>query len=281
MPRPVVILPRGGLGNQLFIWAAGYELARRLRTRLAVDVSPLVGDPTRRYELDSFDSGLGEPEVHRSPIFQRRRRTFSEASFRFDPRFGRISRPSTLEGYFQSWRYAECSLPHIVERIKRVSSPTSWFEQQLATIEALDVPPVVLHVRAGDYLNPEVRRLHGYLGPGYYGRAIDAISRSESAKGPVWVFSDDTEEARQRLSELPIDRYVQAPSESSPVESLVLMGMASAHVIGNSSYSWWAATVARFGSAGPVIAPQRWFGDLNHDSTDLLWPNWHTIPNDF
>ena len=270
---PVVIRPRGGLGNQLFLWAAGRELADRLDAPLGADMSVTTQDPARRYELDSFAAGIGTLHRWQWPLLLPGR-TFREQSFRYDPRFAQITRPTILLGYYQSWRYAQRILANLVSDLRQITSPSPWFAKMNADLDALARPPVVVHVRGGDYLDPHIRRLHGLLPEQYYANALDMTPAA-----PVWVFSDDLDEAQTRLRGLAIDRFVVAPQRSRAIESLLLMGRGSAHVLANSSFSWWAATIARFGMCGPVVAPADWFADLQHDCTDLLWPDWQTIPS--
>lgn len=268
-----MIRPRGGLGNQLFIWAAGRALADRLDAPLLADMSVTTEDPARRYELDSFDSGIGTLRRCQWPLLLPGR-TFREQSFRYDPRFAQISRPTILLGYYQSWRYSQPILKDLVAQLRQVRSPSSWFQRMNADLDELDRAPVVVHVRGGDYLDPRIRSLHGYLTADYYARALDQMPN-----GPVWVFTDDLDEARDRMSGLAIDRFIEAPARSRALESLLLMSRGCGHVLANSSFGWWAATIARFGLCGPVVAPAEWFGDLQHDCTDLLWPDWQKIEN--
>ena len=57
---------------------------------------------------------------------------------------------------------------------------------------------------------------------------------------------------------------------------LCMMSLCDAHIIANSSYSWWGAWL---GNKERVVAPERWFGEaLNHKNIkDVYCENWVII----
>jgi len=116
----------GGLGNQLFQYAAGLALARRHQTRLIIEASFYrtkshrsfqlnqleldyelsQGDETSAWEPSSTPTGAlvgGGIKSHAEPI-QHTDICFSERSFCFDERFLTITPPVVLQGYYQSVR---------------------------------------------------------------------------------------------------------------------------------------------------------------------------------
>ena len=51
----VVVKISDGFGNQLFQYAFGYALSRKLNTKLILDATVLDNHPTRNYELDKLN----------------------------------------------------------------------------------------------------------------------------------------------------------------------------------------------------------------------------------
>ncbi len=284
------IHPVGGLGNQLFIWAAGLTLARRTGMALEVDYRRIERDEKRDAELATFDNGCslapGLPNATEAPSLPKGRMwgksrkptedVFKEASYRFDQRFDTIKGPVELDGYFQSWRYFKEAEAEVNQRISAVQTPSDWYLELSGRLRARTKPLTILHLRTGDYLRPEVGKLHGNASTSYYRSALNVVS-SLGVVGDVLAFTDDPGKAHEALDGICELEVAVPPADSAPVESVVLMSEGDAHIIANSSFGWWAATLARSKSSGPVIAPRPWFGELTHDTRDLLWPDWLTL----
>ena len=106
--KNVVVELQGGLGNQLFGWAAGYVLSKRLECDLVLDCSQLS---SRGYQLGHFEFSTNLQQVDNRQGWLKKfsnkikSDVFEEQSFIFDLRFERITSPSVLRGYFQSWKY--------------------------------------------------------------------------------------------------------------------------------------------------------------------------------
>jgi hypothetical protein len=96
----------------------------------------------------------------------------------------------------------------------------------------------------------------------------------------IWVFSDDLPKAREKLDlkyTLPI-RWINSVDDSV-VSTLQAMRLGQAYVIANSTFSWWAAYLALNLSA-EVVAPSPWFMGME-DPKELIPPNWEQIDAGF
>ena len=123
---------------------------------------------------------------------------------------------------------------------------------------------VGLHIRRQDYLtNPN----HQFVGLDYYKRALSKFPTDIQ----VLVFSDDSKWCHEQ-SLFNDDRFMISENDSGYVD-MCLMTMCTDFIIGNSSFSWWAAWL---GNRGKVIAPKNWFPD-DKDTSDLYCDGWEVI----
>lgn len=286
----VAIELKGGLGNQLFQFAAAWAVAQRLDIeQVTVDLSwfgnsrAMQAQASRMFALGAFDLPMKlwgyDPDnpdgrKRKAGAFKRNRaneraRIVSERSFRFDRRVLAVTPPVLLTGYFQSENYFS-SISNLVR--DRYSSLTHVPHEAQATIEALKGNSLAIHVRRGDYLsNPTTRAFHGLLPLDYYRRAISHI---ESTRGfdEVLVFSDDPEWVRSQGLFRDF-RVCELGSDPSGAATLWVMTACDHFVIANSSFSWWAAWLGR-NPEKLVVAPEPWFQSRSLDEGDLLPTPW-------
>lgn len=274
----------GGLGNQLFQYAAGKALAVQNNTGLKLDLTAFDQYKLRNFELDRFKVSYtvaSEEEIENykaTTPFQRIRSRFTPVSqkrfykqpfFRFDPAFSSLRSPVYLQGYFQSEKYIapvkeslrseltfkEPPLPKIIAFAERLRSENS----------------VSVHVRRGDYKNAESLRVHGVLPDAYYQSAVRHVQKHTGGKTTFYVFSDDAEAAKKLR--LPDAEIVSGRISQNHYEDFYLMQNCRHNVIANSSFSWWAAWLNN--NPGKIVmAPQRWFNEGPKDTQDLLPESW-------
>lgn len=289
-PERVIARVEGGLGNQMFQYAAARSLADRLGCDLALDLRGLHENGDREYMLDRYsiratiasEADLMElPRWRpsrirrvRSNLSQRYPRLFSFAAFwpktfAYDPRFERISRPSYLIGYWQSEKYFAWNRP----RILRDLSLLRPIEDSPLLDRVRNTMSVSLHIRRGDYVtNPDAAKFHGVCDMSYYERAIDALT-NRFPDLEVFAFSDEPQWVLDHLRlPVPVHVVTDRPSCEAHID-LELMTNCRHHVIANSSFSWWGAW--RCQSPGQIVyAPGRWFADEETDTSDVVPVHW-------
>jgi hypothetical protein len=282
----------GGLGNQLFQYAAAHSAAIRLGCSLTVEVAGAAAFAFRGTPRDLAIEWL---LPHGTVIGQSRPRglvrrilraypraaprgLFIESGFSYDSRILTIRPGTTLIGYFQSWRYfADCE-EAVRTGIHRAAPRSPWFDETARSLDALG-DWTAMHVRRGDYTLARNAAFHGLLGPAYYRSAVEQVRR-RIPHGPLVVFSDEPASALSALCELSEDVIIVRPTEDAhPMESIMLMSRASAVITANSSFSWWGAWLA--GPDVPVVCPAAWFRGARHSEDDLRPPSWTTAPSDF
>lgn len=171
-----------------------------------------------------------------------------------------------LIGYFQTQSpfgdSEKISLDSFIDGFKSISST-----QQLESRDLSDKKNLVIHVRLSDYLNePKI----GCLSNEYFKESITSLG---FAPQKILLFSDDEKMAESEIKQVTsIQTEVFASENLTSTETLLMMGRASNLIISNSSFSWWAATLATKFNNATIIAPNKWFAQ--QADPKLLIPTW-------
>jgi hypothetical protein len=111
--------------------------------------------------------------------------------------------------------------------------------------------------------------LIGYNQTFYWASQHPTLEKYDS----IWLFSDEPNEALKLMSfELRGIIHVVQDFRDSPSKTLEIMRCGSGYVIGNSSFSWWAAFLSN-SHTPTVIAPNTWFQGLPEPRM-LIPENW-------
>lgn len=275
----IVTSLKGGLGNQMFQYAAGFAASLRCNTSLKVDCSwfdSQRGNTSRTYELGIFGiSAASFPWWWRSAFI--RNKLFptikepSNLSFCNKLMVG-VNRNIILNGYWPSEKYFVDYQAEIRKQFsfpQKMSASVRKYIRQIGNSNAVSI-----HIRRGDYANdPKTKAFHGLLPISYYKNAIALIA--ERIKNPTFfIFSDDLDWAKNHLtSKLPME-FVS--HDGLAYEDMRLMSMCKHHIIANSTFSWWGAWLNP--SKGKiVISPNKWFENKSINATNILPENWKTL----
>ena len=288
----IIVKLMGGLGNQMFQYAAARRLAWRHATALKLDLSFFEGDQQgntpRTFALDQFritamkastlEIGAMCDKVP-SPlarIFCRHIRYawYREKCFHFDPQLLILPDNQCIEGYWQSSRYF-ADISDIIRDEFTVTRPLTGENRKLAD-EIKSAESIAVHVRRGDYVqNENTRMFHGVCDIDYYLKAEELLAQRLTAPR-FFVFSDDPDWAVDNLRLNHPASYVNHNGSDQAHEDLRLMSMCRHHIIANSSFSWWGAWLSNSHDK-MVVAPKRWFSDTSIDTNDLIPPEWFRI----
>jgi len=292
----IIVKLMGGLGNQMFQYAAARSLALRHGTALKLDLSFLegnqAGDTARTYKLDCFCIAAERASRREARTMSGRSNAFlattfarlfqkkaadladyHEKSFHFDLQL--LTQPDNVyvEGYWQSELYF-VDISEIIRQDFTLRTPLTDKNRELAD-EIRAVNSVSLHVRRGDYvLCEKIRAKHGISSLEYYMRAEDRVAQTQE-RPHFFVFSDDPKWVADNLKLRHPARYV-SHNGSMAHEDLILMSLCRHHVIANSSFSWWGAWLST-GTDKLVIAPDRWFNDPSINTSDLIPSDWQRL----
>jgi hypothetical protein len=281
--RVVYVRLQGGLGNQLFQYAAARNLALMNGAELRLDTSAYSLRSERRFELGSFRvAGFRAGRMERMRLkFDLRSGTgralhVKEPHFHYWPGIGQVRSPLVvLDGYWQSEKYFS-GISNCIRSEISLRRPLQERMQHLADM-MLTTEAVLLHVRRGDYVHdPVVSRVHPLVPLSYYQRALEFLLE-QGVNPTLFIFSDDPRWCQAHLR-FPGHQVVHVADHglTSVAQELELMRRCRHHIIANSSLSWWGAWLAEHDHQ-IVVAPRRWFSVPDRDVRDLVPQRWKLI----
>jgi hypothetical protein len=257
----------GGVGNQLFIYAAGWALTQRNGAELILDVSAFPRDAfyRRTFALGHFNLGEvalrnGAPPVEQfiHGQYRRLRAMFPSMPHRLGPILGerdhlqfdpsmtdgslRIFPTVYLFGYRQNEQYFADQAAELRRKLAFVLEPS--VEARAQADEILGCNAVAVHfrqlhqVKAGETRpNTKIRQ----LSKTYYVNAIDSMRRRVPG-ARFFCFGDSLANLDQFFPP-GVEKIVPKPTGDEPadIRDLWLMTKCRHFIVANSSFSWWAA----------------------------------------
>tara|TARA_R110001583_G_scaffold125058_2_gene276532 strand:- start:5807 stop:6670 length:864 start_codon:yes stop_codon:yes gene_type:complete len=280
----------GGLGNQMFQYAASLALARKLDTMLVIDISFFKKydlHPLRITELKcSACFNMNNLFLFRFctsskiraflPFLIRWKKFYFEPSLAFDEGFLKLSDGSTVLGYFQSEKYFLDIRDELIAEFKIKYSTPTQVEKLINKIQVSD--SVSIHIRRGDYISTNsASDVHGTCDKSYYNNAIEYLNISGvlNENTILFIFSDDIDWCSKNLN-FPYKCQFVKGSNERPELDMLLMSKCKHNIIANSSFSWWGAWLNE-NENKLVVAPKKWFKSHLHDSKDIVPSHWKKI----
>ena len=282
----------GGLGNQMFQYAAGRALSLERNQSLQLDVSGFCeyglhhGFELQRVfmcvaEISTDEEvcdvlGWQYPSVIRRVVARPLLSILCRKSFIIEPYFHywseikNVPRDCYLSGYWQSEKYFQ-DFASVIRADFTFQSPLTGQNSGIAE-QISEVNAVSLHVRRGDYVsNSKNQALYTSCSLDYYQAAIQYIS-AHVENPNFFVFSDDPTWVKRHLkTDFPC-QYIEHNHGSESYNDMHLMSLCQHQIIANSSFSWWGAWL----NVNPdkiVIAPKKWFSK-ERNTQDLIPQGW-------
>lgn len=272
----------GGLGNQMFQYAAGRQIAVANNTQLKLDITGYdhqVGITPREYGLGVFNiqaAPAGKSEIwrHRLTMAILRHHKIQQKDIHNIRQFLTLPDNSYLEGYWGSEKY----FSDIEDIIRKDFTPKN--KPDKATIELIqrikNCNSVSVHVRRSDYvMDKKTHDFHGVCGLGYYKKSILLITKKVTNPS-FFIFSDDPNWCKVNLRLQSSTIYVTHNLGNKDYEDVRLMSTCKHNIIANSSFSWWGAWLNK-NKDKIVIAPKKWFREPSINTKDLIPQSWIKI----
>ncbi|MDO4163123.1 MAG: alpha-1,2-fucosyltransferase [Bacteroides sp.] len=265
----------GGLGNQMFIYAFYLRMKKRY-PEVRIDLSDMVHykvhygyEMNRVFRLPHTEFCINQPLkkvvefLFFKKIYERKQDPHSLRAFEKEYFWPLLY----FKGFYQSERF----FADMKEEVRKAFTfdLRNANEQSLRMMQRMDADAnaVSLHVRRGDYLQPQHWATTGSVcGLPYYRNAIAEMNK-RVARPAYYVFSDDMAWVKENL---PLENavYIDWNKGEESWQDMMLMSHCKHHIICNSTFSWWGAWLNP--SADKIVlVPTRWF---QHCDTPNIYP---------
>lgn len=265
----IILKLKGGLGNQMFQYAAAKLLSIKIDRPVKVNLNFFEAskkEVTRRnYCLDFFESKNITTTCLNNSIVYKFQYPFLKA-FHHSLRLKEIDWLKTddykkfkeivLDGYFFDLNTLQNNRK-VVQSIFRFNE-NAFDDNKNLLNEINTCQSVSIHVRRGDYLTSVNEKIYHSCNKEYYLEAISHIQKKISSPC-FYVFSDDIEWVKEELRFTNvICKYINLQTANKDMAEFFLMANCKHNIIANSTYSWWAAFLNKE-TDKTVIAPKFWY----------------------
>ncbi len=279
---------RGGLGNQMFIYAATRAMALRNNTEMTFNMHygfDMDHQFHRKLELSNLNVQYGLPcsiatfDYRLSRYTRYISRKFGcnilQPQYQFmvekEPPFFQKeivelhSKNVYLEGYWQSEKYFADYKYQIRNDFKIITKMSGAVEEELSQMRQGTENIVFIGIRR--YQDCAITTPGMVLEEDYYNKAIQ-LMESKLSNPKFVVFTQQPEWAKEHLvSNSPIKYATPKEGYLSTIEDMYLMIHCRHAIISNSSFYWWGAWLSEF-EDGIVICP------TNFNNRDMALDGW-------
>ena len=301
----IIVQLRGGLGNQLFQYAAGRRLSVKNNTKLFLDITKLSTQSINKHEIFNLDKFNINAEIIESNLLnefysnnllikiirkikkifnlEKYKRYFEKKMFRYDSSILNLCDNTFLwGGYWQSEKYF-FDIKDIIKNELSLKNEISLKSRDTMNQIKQNLNTVSVHVRRGDYISD--KKTNSFLGTcslDYYINCIK-ILLEELVNINLFVFSDDFEWVKTNIRSDLFENpkllniyYVNHNNTDTAFEDMYLMSLCEHNIISNSSFSWWAAWLNN-NINKKIFAPKNWIVDEKNNKLDIVPDSWRRI----
>jgi hypothetical protein len=272
------ILPSfmGGLGNQLWILAAGFVASEYHSCPLYISKNPVENNKHNVLNHDYTDTMFHYFGEHIPLVQDHAKMMAASHGYKIDTNNGNSGFypyhpiqlfPGTILGSYYQYYPAIAPYEHVIrERLLKGLEP--FLEKVIKTYDFSNA--AFLHIRRGDYL--KYQDIH-YIQPlSYYKCAVDKLMASKNPPSKIYIFSDDSPWVKQQDYFTSGSGLFEVIDSKDELESIACMSLCCAGAIcANSTFSWWGAFLGSYSVRSPIYVPGRWISDTIYDLFPEEW----------
>ncbi|WP_291066231.1 MULTISPECIES: alpha-1,2-fucosyltransferase [unclassified Empedobacter] len=288
----VIVNIIGGLGNQLFQYAFGKYLEKKMKYNVKFEVhTNRVGANFTSRDLDISKLNVQFPIASQADIKKykfwdkgvlwRIERKLAQKNFLFSKRYIVQENAHSIlkhtpdnayyDGYWQCYEYVDAVKEELLNEFSLPEDFTVKHSEILDKFANND--SVAIHIRRGDYIKIKVNaELFEVCDMSYYNLAMKSI-KDRFPNAVFYIFTQDTEWAKENF----IGEEFHFVEGNSAIDDMLLMSFCKHNIIANSTFSWWSAWLNRNPNK-LIISPLKWYkGKMNIQTINLIPTKWIRI----
>lgn len=295
--RNIIVRIRGGLGNQLFIYAYARFIQDKFNNaQIYFDIDEYKKYKLRSYDLQNFEFNSQIKDLSECKLsiidklsytitrkiyhlffyvdkkyFSNKNKKklytlFSKLGYLYNENeYYQISTVSDREnvfiyGYFQDRRYSESIYLKLVNDFKlnqQLSNKAQSFEREIKKKNNT----IAVSIRCGD---DYIKLGWPICSINYYKKGIGLI-KNKYPNSSIFIFADEIDKVKNSYG---LSQDVIFIDGCKGYESLYLMSLCDHFIIANSSFSWWGSYLSQSPNK-MVVAPTQWFPNSKTKDTGL------------
>jgi len=259
---------QGGIGNQLFQYAAGLSIVNANNGELWLNPAELNKHSNMDYRKQLYirakSSGIdGNPKI--TAITEQ-----SNGFNKWNPSDYKDKELIRLKGYYQYLPAIQSEVSMICKDILEIlADKRKTLSEKYLIKDTLMCG--FIHIRRGDYL--QYSNIHWLQDETYYKAGINYIQKELNHTIQWFVLSDDIQWCKSQPW-LNSHNYTFV-DEQNELDGLMIMSLCEgAAIIANSTYSWWGAMLGCARKNTPVVYPLKWYKDVK---PDLFLQEWKAL----
>lgn len=286
----------GGLGNQLFQYAAGYAIAKGSGTPLMLDVSAgLARDAHNRvYCLQHYNLSATVATAEQVQAFLANKKTLLTQSKYLHNKLGLALKKNYwhqhyiyqntydnafakakcddvyLEGFWQNENLFIAYKQALLQELT-ITAPLNDINAHYTKL-IHNTHSVALHIRRGDALRATAQLIYNMPSMAYYNAAVQHLVHLEPHI-TLYIFSDDIAWCKQHVQYNLPTHYMDINDDDTNYADLYLMQQCKYIITANSTFSWWGAWLSTINDR-VVITPKLWFHIPKWNNSNLIPKHW-------
>ena len=268
---------QGGLGNQLFQYVLGRNLA--ICHQIPINFSPLL----LKLPLDVTRRQLEITELIGKSITKNLVMDFSSLSGNRIFKSNRIITDKNFDLDFIKRNRNKCDIVGFFQTYTFIDEIWDQLKEELIQFLRLDKEILIkddylaMHLRLGDYLrSKKTNKFHGLSAPSYFLEAAKCLRKTTELSNFL-VVTDSPNEARDYLKSLKDLGFTFEIVKNNHFDDLKIIYQSRGSVLSNSSFSWWAGFLSWRTRQTPIIVPTPWYTDFKKEPMNLIPQSWVKI----